>query len=86
VKYPSLAPYTIATHARPKGIRVEHNVCVGGTWRQLMDGLTEAETGFKDNLVDDGRSEIREARWPAIPLDRIGLIKDRWRPSLPARR
>lgn len=83
VKYPALVTYSLATHARPKGIKVTNNVCIGGTWRVLNDGLTEQETGFKNNLVDDGSAGSSAPRWPAIPLDRIGLIRDAWRKDLP---
>ncbi|MEK7765003.1 MAG: hypothetical protein AAB368_02085, partial [bacterium] len=81
-RYPALTGYRLETCADPTGNRIMDNVCAGGRWLQLNDGLTERDMEVRGNLVESGPGTHR-VQWPAIPLDRIGLERDALRAALP---
>ncbi len=81
----------------PEGNVIVRNICVGGTWLDLhvrapeivifQDNLTETDPGFVDpdnmnfQLKDD--SPAYELGFQRIPMEGIGLYKDRYRTALP---
>jgi hypothetical protein len=79
-RYPRLASYSLATSATPTGNRIMGNVSTGGRWLEIAAGLTARNVEIRDNVVE-GTPAAKPAKWPAIPVDRIGLERDRFRPS-----
>ena len=79
-RYPKLAGYSLATCAAPAGNRIVGNVSTGGRWLELVEGLTPSSVEIRDNVVE-GAPGVKPATWPPIPLDRIGLERDRFRPA-----
>jgi len=88
VRYPELARILEDEPAVPKGNRIVRNICVGGRWLDLLDGLTERIIFIKDNLVDvpqvflspdEGDYRLREDSpaheigFKQIPMECIGL-------------
>ena len=74
----------------PKGNRIIRNVCAGGQWLELLDGLTNEDVGLKDNIVDahqgflspdEGNYQLREDSpayklgFKRIPMEDIGLYR-----------
>jgi len=88
VHYPELARILEDEPAVPKGNRIVRNICAGGQWLELLDGLTDEDVDIKDNLVDGHQGfvspdeddyQLREDS-PAyklgfrrIPIEDIGL-------------
>jgi hypothetical protein len=87
-KYPELLKLYDDEPARAKGNKVLRNICVGGRWLDLLDGLKEQDITLKDNLVgqDPGFVDAAAGNYrlkpdsPAwklgfkpIPIDEIGL-------------
>jgi len=83
---PALAKYNVVTH----------NICVGGRWLDLHNGLTDKVVTVKDNLVDadphfvdrvnenfqlEGDSPAYELGFKRIPIEKIGLYPDELRAS-----
>jgi len=79
-RYPKLAGYSLATCATPTGNRIVGNVSTGGRWLEIAHGLTGRNVEIRDNFVE-GTPAAKPAKWPAIPVDRIGLEHDRFRPA-----
>ncbi len=50
-RYPELARYWREDPTRPRGNRIEGNTCLGGTWKDLADGLTDATAGIGANFI-----------------------------------
>ncbi|MDE2207351.1 MAG: right-handed parallel beta-helix repeat-containing protein, partial [Armatimonadetes bacterium] len=51
VEYPQLTRYLADDPAAPLGNQIRTNVCVGGSWLQLQDGITHASVGDAQNVV-----------------------------------
>lgn len=99
-RYPMLASLKADEQtAFPKGNRVLRNIRVGGRWLDLLDGLelkhlelldnfTDGDPGFVDlgkqdfHLRDD--SPVLKLGFKPIPIEKIGLYRDEYRPTLPA--
>ena len=79
-RYPKLAGYSLATCATPTGNRIVGNVAIGGRWLEIAHGLTDRNVLIRDNIVERVPASGR-VKWPAIPVDRIGLEHDRFRPA-----
>lgn len=88
VRYPQLRTLLQDEPARPKGNVIRRNVCVGGKWVELFDGLDEKAVGMEDNFIngDPGfmnlealdlrlkpDSPLRKLGFKPIPLEKIGL-------------
>lgn len=96
--YPDLADLLHDDPAFPKGNHIRHNICVGGKWLELLDGLTEQEAGARDNwvggdpgFVDAAPGDLRlkadspllKQGFRQIPVGKIGLVQDEYRAELP---
>lgn len=81
-RYPALRGYSLATSGSPTGNRITGNVCAGGRWLQLQDGLTGRIVTIRNNVVE-GAAGSRHPSWPDIPLGEIGLVPDGFRKALP---
>lgn len=94
VRYPQLVKLMQDEPAKAKGNKIVRNISVGGTWLNLLDGLTDREVEVRDNMTtgDPGfiardKQDFRlNANSPAfklgfkpIPLDEVGLIQDEYR-------
>ncbi len=100
IRYPELLTLYDDEPALAKYNRIVRNICVGGRWLDLQDGLNDRVVEIADNLVgqdplfvDAPRGDYRlQPESPAlalgfrpIPLDRIGLYADPYRASVPPR-
>ncbi len=100
VRYPQLAGLAKDDPAFPKGNRVEKNIIIGGKPFELQDNLTEAQAGVQNNLVldranfqtnDKGEITLKDTKqsekigFKPIPVRNIGLQKDEYRKTLPAK-
>jgi len=87
-RYPELLTLYDDEPARAKGNAVVRNICVGGRWLDLLDGLKEQDVVLKDNLVDQDPGFVDAANhdyrlkenspalrlgFQQIPIERIGL-------------
>ena len=97
-RYPKLVNILQDDPAAPKGNLVAHNVCVGGQWDEVY-APARPFVAFKDNLLDGnpglfldaeaGNFQLRDdsPAWKQgfrrIPIQKIGLLKDEFRTSLP---
>ncbi len=92
-RYPELATILESDPAVPLGNRVVRNVSVGGRWLDLQ-GVKKEWVHFEDNLVDidphfvdpenmnfqlQEDSPAYELGFQRIPMECIGLYKDKWR-------
>ena len=77
-RYPALARYWHEHPYEPRGNRIERNICVGGTWKELNDGLTDTTAGIGVNLLNPppgvvdpvtGRVDLS----PGSPARRMGF-------------
>ncbi len=100
-RYPGLAGMLDDEPYLPKGTSVKGNVASGcAKWLLLLDRLTPAAAGVKENFAEgdpgfetpagpDYRlkadAPAAKAGFPPIPFDRIGLMPDADRRSLPPR-
>lgn len=90
-KYPELLTLYQDEPARAKGNKVVRNICVGGRWLDLLDGLKEQDLLIKDNLVnqdpgfvDAAKGDYRlkedspalEMGFKRIPVEKIGLRRE----------
>jgi hypothetical protein len=50
-RYPALAKVLEGDPARPRGNRIAGNLCAGGRWLDLLDGLDARTAGVGENLV-----------------------------------
>jgi hypothetical protein len=117
-RYSGLANVLNDEPAKPKGNVVAHNICVGGKWLDLADGLTPRVVSLSKNLLcgisdtsaatpDDvvatdagfasplpahprptafrlkATSGALKLGFQAIPLEKIGLYRDRFRKRVP---
>jgi hypothetical protein len=86
-KYPELARLLDDEPVMPKGNKIVRNICVGGKWLELQNGLTdkviliqdnvvEAAPGFRDMDANDFRpkpgSPAHSAGFKPIPFKEIG--------------
>lgn len=93
-RYPQLLTLYQDEPALAKYNRVLRNICVGGRWLDLLDGLTDKIVEVRDNLVgvdplfaDAPRQDFRlrpespawKLGFQPIPIERIGLQKDEYR-------
>ncbi|HXK92288.1 MAG TPA: right-handed parallel beta-helix repeat-containing protein [bacterium] len=89
-RYPELLTLYSDEPAIPKGNVIRRNICIGGRWIDLLDGLTDAvvtiqdnwtgsDPGFMDLDNQDFRlkpdSPVLQAGFQPIPIDQIGPIK-----------
>lgn len=82
VKYPPLADIFKVNAARAEGNRVENNVCLGGKWLELLDGLTEDDVSAIGNFIRP-KGTLEEARkdLPVLPKEsEYGLVARKRRP------
>lgn len=100
-RYPELLKLYEDEPALAKGNRVVRNICVGGRWLDLLDGLTDKVVQVADNLVTadphfidaehqdfqlKDDSPAYKLGFKRIPIDRIGLLKNEPRASEGARK
>jgi len=91
VEYPQLVNLLQDEPALPKGNSIVRNVCYGGQWLQLLDGLTSKVVKIEDNyLGPDPRfvdfahqnfqlrndSPAYKLGFKPIPMEKIGLYSD----------
>ncbi len=99
-RYPQLAHVLDDDPAMPKGNRITRNIAVGGRWLDLYDQLTDKTVLFLDNFTqgdplfvaperEDFRlkpdSPVWKLGFQRIPIEKIGLVKDAYRKTLPLR-
>ena len=85
----------------PEHCAIERNVSIGGTWIHIDDGakpfyhprdnlITRRAPPFRDERLLDFRTgpdrRLRRIGFKPIPMDRIGLVDDAVRSSVPPRR
>lgn len=98
VRYPELAGILQDEPAVPKGNKIVRNIHVGGDWVRLLNGLTDKIVKFQDNLLEGDPHFIDQAGenfqlkddspaydlgFKRIPLEKIGLHRDKYRRGLP---
>jgi hypothetical protein len=96
-RYPGLITLLDEQPEAPRRNLIRRNVSVGGTWTRI-EPAAESGVVIEDNLVgvdpkfvDPSRGDYRfrddSPAWAIgfrpIPFDRIGLVADEWRPSIP---
>ncbi|MGQ9696960.1 MAG: right-handed parallel beta-helix repeat-containing protein [Armatimonadota bacterium] len=89
-RYPKLATILDDEPAQAKGNRILRNICVGGKWIELFDGLDDRVVEIRNNLTDasedmlvveSGVLKLKNAALAArigfrpIPVGRMGLKK-----------
>lgn len=89
-RYPQLATLLQDQPARAKGNAILHNLCAGGKWIEMQDGLDEhtvrmegnlimAEPGFVAPQRGDYRIKPSSPAWKqgfrSLPIDRMGLLR-----------
>ncbi len=99
-RYPELLTLYDDEPAVAKYNVIARNICVGGRWLDLHDGLNDTIVTVKDNLVDTdphfvdaaaGNFDLRDDSpafglgFKRIPVDKIGLYRDDLRASWPPR-
>lgn len=99
-RYPALPNILNDRPAEPIGNRVTRNICIGGTWLDLADKLTDKTVTLEQNFVDGAPNLVdadkvdytlrpdapaRHAGFKPIPFERIGLYANEYRKTLPAR-
>lgn len=98
-RYPKLATILDGDPAFPAGNRVALNISYGGKWLELQN-IKESDVDFENNFVFESSDGIEwrkdhyqlpkdhpalAAGFKPIDFDEIGLQKDEWRKSIPAR-
>ena len=96
-RYPKLIDLWADEPAAPKGNLVVRNVSFGGRWDGVQ-GQARPYVTFQDNLTDQdphfvdtaaGNFQLRDDSpayklgFKRIPIEKIGLYRDEFRPSLP---
>jgi hypothetical protein len=96
-RYPGLATLLDDQPEAPRRNVIRRNVAVGGVWKRI-EPTAEVGTLLEDNLVDvdprfvdatrgDYRLRADSPAWAIgfrpIPLERIGIVADDWRPAIP---
>ncbi len=91
VEYPQLANLLQDDPALPKGNSITHNVCSGGQWLQLLDGLTTKVVKIENNylgpdpkFVDSAHKNFQlsedspayQVGFKRIPMEKIGIYPD----------
>lgn len=99
-RYPQLVNILEDEPAAPKGNLIARNICWGGRWLSI-EKKAEPFVKFENNLLDKDPLFVDAARMnfqlrensPAfqlgfkrIPMEKIGLYKDKWRALLPKQR
>lgn len=100
-RYPQLKTILQDDPAWPKGNVIERNINFGGRWLDLLDNVKEKDLALKDNwtqgdpgFVDPAKGDYRIRSngpvsalkgWSAPDDAQIGIRKDAYRKSLPAR-
>lgn len=97
-RYPELLDLLEDEPARAKYNIIRRNICVGGKWLELHDGLDEQTVTVQENWVDrdpgfvdavrqDFRlredSPVFKLGFEPIPFEKIGLYQDEFRASWP---
>lgn len=100
VRYPQLVHLREDDPALAKGNRILRNISVGGTWLEMQDGLTDKIVQFEGNYVGKdpgfrnmakgdyrlrGDSPALKRGFRPIPYDKMGMYKDGYRRTLPAK-
>jgi len=100
LRHPSLRHILESDLAVPEGNIIRGNVSIGGIWRELQDDVTDSLVLFADNTVDKdpgfvsmkrkdyrlrGDAPVLRKGFEEIPTGKIGLVRDRYRPTLPVR-
>jgi hypothetical protein len=98
--YPSLHRLLETDLTVPEGNIIRQNISVGGIWRELQDGVTDSIVCFSGNIIDkdpgfvsmkSGDYRLRDDAavfkmgFERIPTEKIGLVRDRFRRSIPVR-
>lgn len=96
-RYPGLATLVDDQPEAPRRNVIRRNVSVGGTWTRIEPAAESGVVvegnlvGVDPKFVDASRGDYRfrddSPAWAIgfrpIPFDRIGLVADEWRPSIP---
>ena len=97
-RYPHLANILADDPAVPKYNRIARNICVGTNWIEWLDGINDKVVEVRDNLTaGDPRFVSLQKRdfrlkpdspalklgFQSIPIQKIGLYRDPYRPQLP---
>jgi parallel beta-helix repeat protein len=98
-RYPELLKLYDRNPALPEGNSIVNNIAYGGKWLELLDGVTDKVVRIEGNLfgVDPGFVDQKKKNFqlrkdsPAyklgfqrIPMEKIGLYKDKYRKTLPS--
>ena len=96
-RYPNLPGILDDDPGTPKRNRVRRNLCMGGKWESI-DARTRSHQMVEGNIIDDALEiddlerehflvlvNIRNGRhgFRSVPVDRIGVYRDRRRASWP---
>ena len=94
VQYPQLVTLWQDEPALPKGNSIVRNVCYGGQWLQLLDGLTDKVIKIEGNYIGPNPGFVDLAHknfqlrddspayplgFKRVPLEKIGLYSDEYR-------
>jgi len=97
-RYPKLVNILKDDPQAARGNSITRNICVGGKWLDLVDGLTEESAGVMGNWVGDdpgfmdapagdyrlkkGAAPLKK-RFKQLPFGKMGLFTDAYRKELP---
>ena len=97
-RYPDLVNLLGDEPNKAKYNVVAHNICVGGKWLDLQNGLTDKVVTIRDNLVNQDPHFVDAAKgdyrlkpdspalkmgFKPIPVEKIGLHNDEFRATWP---
>jgi len=83
-RYPLLATILENEPAAPKGNSVKLNITTNCKVPINLHGADPVNWGLKDNFFDEQKALPENAGLKSIPMEKIGLFKDEYRPKLPA--
>jgi len=97
-RYPKLVNILREDPQAARGNSITRNICMGGKWLDLQDGLTEERAGIRGNFRDgdpgfvdaaNGDYRLKKGAAPPkkgfkqLPFAKMGLFKDAYRKELP---
>ncbi len=98
-RYPRLVNILAENPWAPEGNVITHNICVGGLWDEI-EAKARPMVILRDNLLDTAPHFVNAAAldfqlrkdspayrlgFQRIPIEKIGLYKDKYRRALPAK-